>query len=54
MTHNLEVKTIITDARDGMKLVLHTAVWLGRVIEVDTYRASDMTQIESRTLGKGV
>lgn len=51
MTHNLTIQTLTTTARDGMVLVLMIAVWLGRVIEVDTYRASDMSQIEIKTLG---
>lgn len=51
MTPNLIIQTLTLTARDGMKLVVHTCTWLGRVIEVDTYRASDMAQLEIKTLG---
>lgn len=47
---NLQVQTLTTVARDGMPIVLITAVWLGKIVEVDTYRASDMTQLEAKTL----
>lgn len=50
MTPNLEVKTFTELDRNGFPTVLILAVWLGRVIEVDMYRGSDMMQIETRLL----
>lgn len=47
---NIQIETRTTTARDGMPIVLITAAWLGKVVEVDSYRASDMTQIEAKTL----
>lgn len=47
---NLQVQTMTTTDRTGTAIVLITAVWLGKVVECDSYRASDMTEIEKMTL----
>lgn len=47
---NIQIETITTTNRTGLPIVLITALWRGHVIEVDTYRASDMAQMETLTL----
>lgn len=51
MTYNIETQSFITEARDGMLVVLIFTTWLGRVREVYSLRASDMAQLEVETLG---
>lgn len=48
---NLKVETITTLDRKGSEVVIIIAVWRGRVVEVDSYRGSDMSQLETITLG---
>lgn len=50
LTPDLETIEIPTVSRDGMPVLLITAFWQGQVIEVDTYRASDLAKIDSTLL----
>lgn len=50
LTPDLETIEFQTVSRDGMPVLLITAFFQGHVIEVDTYRASDLAKIESTSL----
>lgn len=47
---DLDVLEFNTTDRNGMAVVLLIAVWIGRVIEINVYRASDMSHLLSKTL----
>lgn len=46
-TPNIDIVTTTTISRDEIAHVLITALWQGKAIQIDVYRASDMAQVDA-------